>query len=102
MFSVKVHPHAEKHLSEHFLYYEKKLPGLGSEFLLSFEACMNYIQRHPLSCERRFLNFRIAIIDRFPYGIFYLVNEKHKAVLIAGVYFLQINPQRIKKGLRKI
>ena len=102
MFSVNLHLEAEKHLLNHFLYYEGKLTGLGNEFLLSFEACMNYIQRHPLSCEKRYKSFRMAIIDRFPYGIFYLINEQHKTLLISGVYFLQINPRTIKSELRKI
>jgi toxin ParE1/3/4 len=102
MYSVNLHPEAEKHLTNHYLYYEEQLTGLGSEFLLSFEACMNYVQRHPLSCEKKYVNFRMAIIDRFPYGIFYLVNEKRKRILIGGVYFLKINPSKIKKGLRKI
>lgn len=89
-------------MSDHFPYYEDKLPGLGDEFLLSFEAAINYLQRHPLSCETRYRRFRMAIIDRFPYGIFNLVNERRRAILIAGVYFLQINPAHIKRGLRKI
>jgi toxin ParE1/3/4 len=102
MYSVAIHTEAEKQLTEHYLYYEKQLIGLGSEFVLSFEACMNYIQRHPLSCEVKYKNFRMAMIDRFPYGIFYLVNQKHKIILISGVYFLQINPHTIKKSLREI
>lgn len=84
------------------MHYEEQLPGLGDEFIQSFEACLNYIQQHPLSYERKYSNFRVGFIDRFPYGIFYLVNEKHKTVLIAAVYFLKINSKIIKKELKKI
>lgn len=100
MFALTFRPEAEEHLTNHYLYYEEQLQGLGDEFLLSFEACMNYIQRHPLSYEKKYNKFRVGLIDRFPYGIFYLVSEKHKTILIAAVYFLQINPKTIKKELR--
>ncbi|HXB40181.1 MAG TPA: type II toxin-antitoxin system RelE/ParE family toxin [Bacteroidia bacterium] len=102
MYTLKFRPEAEGHLTDNYLFYEEQLFGLGSEFILSFEACMNYIQRHPLSYEKKYFNFRVGYVDRFPYGIFYLVNEKQKIILIAAIYFLHMNPKTIKKELRKI
>jgi|ERR1035437_3462586 hypothetical protein len=102
MYALTLRSEAEEHLTNHYLYYEEQLAELGDEFLLSFETCMNYIQRHPLSYEKKYSKFRVGLIDRFPYGIFYLVNEKHKTILIAAVYFLQINPKTIKKELKKV
>lgn len=102
MYSITIHAEAEKHIAEHYLYYEEQLPGLGSEFISSFETCLKYIQSHPLSSEAKYKGYRMAMINRFPYGAFYLINQKHKIVLVAGVYFLQINPTSIKRSLRKI
>ncbi|MEO8761231.1 MAG: type II toxin-antitoxin system RelE/ParE family toxin [Bacteroidia bacterium] len=102
MYSVTIHAEAEKHLAKYYLYYEERLLGLGDEFISSVEKCIHYIQKNPVSNEVKYKNFRMAMIDRFPYGVFYLVNQKQKIILIAAVFFLKISPKTIKGGLRKI
>ena len=42
-----VRPEAEAEMAEAFDWYEQRLPGLGSEFLLCVDAVFNAILRNP-------------------------------------------------------
>lgn len=42
-----IRPEAEAELAETFNWYEARIPGLGSEFLLAVDALLNSIVRNP-------------------------------------------------------
>ena len=90
-FSLIVRKKAEIHLIDAFDWYENKRSALGSEFLLAAEAALNAIQQNPSLFSTRFDNVRCALIPRFPYGIFYFIDED-KIVVIA-VFHLSRNPK---------
>jgi toxin ParE1/3/4 len=46
-YKLIVRENAEHQAQEAYSWYEEKLPGLGSEFLLSLDACINSIERNP-------------------------------------------------------
>src|SRR5438105_3795056 len=102
MFQLTLYPEVKQQLSENYHWYESRRPGLGSEFLLSLEASIKFIESNPLACRKRYKNFRLCVIDRFPYGVFYLVSERQKIILIAAVYHLHINPRTIRRKLLRI
>ena len=102
MYILNLYPEAEQQLSEYYRWYETQRTGLGDEFLLSVEAEIKFIENNPLASQKRFKNYRMCLTDRFPYGIFYLVNEKKKIVLIAAIYHLRINPKTIRQKLRRL
>ncbi|MCW3124471.1 MAG: recombinase [Bacteroidetes bacterium] len=69
-----------------FRYYEKQAPGLGDELLMSVDATVNYISRHPLHYQKIFLETRKANLKRFPFAVFYLVHKDK--ILITAVMHL--------------
>jgi plasmid stabilization system protein ParE len=42
-----IRPEAETDLAEAFAWYEERVPGLGSDFLLSVDAALASVQRNP-------------------------------------------------------
>ena len=56
-----VRPEAEAEMVEAFDWYEARLPGLGSEFLLNVDATMNAILRNPLMYPVVYKNLRKAL-----------------------------------------
>jgi hypothetical protein len=54
-YGVIIGPEAEDDFKDAYSWYEEKRQGLGHDFLLNFDAGLNYIQRNPASChsERR-------------------------------------------------
>ena len=90
-YRLIIRKRAENHLTTAFDWYQEQRTGLGSEFLLSIESTLLLIERSPLLFQVRHKNIRAVIIPRFPYGVFYFVDQD-KIVVIA-VFHLSRNPK---------
>jgi len=95
MIKLIIKPLAEIDAKEAMLWYNDKLEGLGREFLLSLDAKINAIQRNPKQFPIKYKNIRRALIDRFPYGIFYIV--KNNTIYILAIIHTKRNPTTWKK-----
>ncbi len=78
---LTVRPRAEADLDEAFGWHEAELPGLGEAFLRSATACFARLARHPEACPEVQARVRRASLQRFPYGVFYVVREDRIDVL---------------------
>ena len=87
-----VRPEAETEISEAFEWYEARVSGLGSDFLLSVDAALHAILRNPQRFPVIHKNLRRILIRRFPYQIFFLL-EKHRIVILA-VFHAKRSPRR--------
>lgn len=74
-----------------FFWYEEQREGLGFDFELCLEAGFSFIQRDPLTIQIKYESIRIHFIDKFPYGIHYLVDDK--IVRVFGVFHTSRNPE---------
>lgn len=75
---------------EAFIWYEEQREGLGRDFELCLEAGLNKIQQDPLSFQTRYEMIRVHFIDRFPYGIHYLV--ENTSIKVFGIFHMHKNP----------
>lgn len=87
-------PEAELDLSEAVSWYEKKVKGLGANFLLNIEAAIESIIRTPEAFTPIYKNTRRALVRKFPFGIHYLI-EKEKIVVLA-IFHARRNPKEWK------
>lgn len=87
-----VRPEAEAEMAEAFDWYEERVAGLGSDFLLNVDAAFNAILRNPHQFPLVHQNLRRTLIRRFPYQIFFVV-EEHRVVVLA-VFHAKRNPKR--------
>jgi len=67
-------------------WYESRAPGLGSEFLRSFEATMAALQRNPRLHPKVWAEARRAALRRFPYGVIY-VEDAGGILIVACMHF---------------
>ncbi|MEO7086286.1 MAG: type II toxin-antitoxin system RelE/ParE family toxin [Gemmatimonadaceae bacterium] len=68
-------------LNEAVASYETERSGLGLAFLAAVDAVHALLRRHPqIGAEVR-PRIRRALLRRFPYGVFYVINERHIRVL---------------------
>lgn len=79
--TIIIRPEAERDIENAFIRYEEKRAGLGADFLLCVEAGLAKIQRHPEMYPVVHKNIRRILIQRFPYGIFYLKDQTAVVVL---------------------
>jgi plasmid stabilization system protein ParE len=76
-----VRPEAEVELTEAFDWYEDRVPGLGSEFLLCVDAVFRAILRSPQQYPHAHRTVRRALTRRFPYEIFFVEDDERLVVL---------------------
>jgi plasmid stabilization system protein ParE len=87
-----VRPEAEAEMAEAFDWYEDRVPGLGSEFLLCVDAVFSAILRSPQQYPRVNRVARRVLVRRFPYEIFFVEDDERVAVL--SVFHAKRNPKR--------
>lgn len=75
-------PEAEADVAEAHRWYAERGLGLGEEFLRSLDACLQAIVRFPESHSLAHRQVRRALLRRFPYCVFYLI-EAERAVVVA-------------------
>ncbi len=64
---------AERDLAEAYRWYREIMPGLGSDFLEVVERALESIVENPVRFPVTYREVRRALMRRFPYGIFFVV-----------------------------
>jgi toxin ParE1/3/4 len=90
MVKLTYHPEAKFEITEAATYYEGCRDGLGRAFLETVEQGANSILAEPERWRRITGPWRRYLLNRFPYGIIYRVNEG--AVFVAAVMHLHRKP----------
>lgn len=75
------HPAAEIEFDNAVEYYEQRQPGLGLEFTEEVYAAIARIIEYPEACSALSKNTHRCLLNRFPYGIIYQVNNDTLRVL---------------------
>ena len=76
-----VEPEAEAELNEAFDWYESRVAGLGSEFTRAVGAVFSWIDRSPEQFGRVHGEIRRALVRRFPYAIYYVLDSEQISVI---------------------
>ena len=88
---IIVRPEAEAEVQQAFDWYEEQSEGLGLEFLRAIEACLSGVTRNPFAYTvAKGLNVRRALVRRFPYALFYLVDDD--AIVVIAVFNIKRQP----------
>ena len=66
---------AEKDMQKAFKWYEDCHAGLGKKFLEEADRVFQRIQERPFECAVVHRNLRRALMQGFPYGIFFLLAD---------------------------
>lgn len=97
-YKILVRPEAETELMESVYWYEEKIKGLGSSFLLSVEASLESISRTPEAYPKVYKNIRRALIRKFPFGIHYIIEKD--SIIVLAVFHAGRNPKEWEKRLK--
>lgn len=68
-------------LADAYGWYEGQRPGLGDEFLASINASFEMVEKFPELFAAAHGEVRRAIVARFPFAVFYLVEPSRIVVL---------------------
>ena len=84
---------AESDISSIFAYYEDIRVGLGHDFVLCVEAAMSKIKSNPLNYRVVLKPLRKVAVQRFPYRIFYFVQDYN--VIVTAVFHIRKDPDEL-------
>ena len=74
-------PEADSDIEAAFEWYEKEQAGLGIEFLDQLRITYDQIADGPFKYPRLRLNTRRALLNRFPYAVYFAVENEIVVVL---------------------
>jgi len=74
-------PAAEEDVRQGYLWYEERQTGLGRRLMEALDAALLAIEKRPVACQEVEGDVRRALMRRFPYGVFYVVEPQRIVVL---------------------
>jgi len=95
MYKLIIKPLAEEDAKDAANWYNDKKEGLGNEFLLALEASLNAIQRNPNQYQVVYKGLKRALTVRFPYGVFFTVEED--TIYVLAIAHTSRSPKTWKK-----
>ena len=82
---IRIAPNAEADIRAAFDWYEQRSAGLGFAFLKSVETKLAELSRAPQLFRKRLGSYRLAITRRFPYGIYFIWDERTGLIAVRRV-----------------
>ena len=76
MKNIRILKEAELELWEAAVFYEEKRKGLGLDFEFEIRRSLLIIQTNPTLWPKRFFKFRKFIIQKFPFDIWYYIENR--------------------------
>ncbi len=98
-YKLIVRHEAESELLEAAKWYEEKVKGLGTNFLLNVEATIESILRIPEAYTPNYKNTRRALVRKYPFGIHYIIDKDN--IVILAIFHASRNPKEWKKRIYK-
>ena len=80
-YELIIRSEARVELLDAYRWYQEQQQGLGDDFKLCVDEVITKILRNPLVRKAIFQNVRRSVTNRFPFGIFYILEEETIIVL---------------------
>jgi len=95
--NIIIRPEAENDINSAYDWYEEQRTGLGSEFALELMDRVDRIMDTPQLYSDLYCGIRRALLRKFPFGIYYLLNEVK--IIVLSVLHLAMDPGKWKKRI---
>ena len=97
-YTLSFHPDIQGDLQEIYSWYEKKMFGLGEDFLQVFYSSIKVIIENPLKYPKIYRNYHRYLLQKFPYALYYII--ENNLIIVMGVFHHSRDPRMIKSELR--
>ena len=86
-------------LDDAFVWYETKSLGLGEKFIENIEKGFNFVKNNLKASEKQSNVVYRHVVNKFPYGIYYLIDKEKKQIKVIAILHFKRNPSIWKKRL---
>jgi plasmid stabilization system protein ParE len=94
-YELLLKPESVADISESYDWYENKISDLGNSFIMNIEATLKKILKMPESFPLVYKNIRRGLTKKFPYGVYFLIEEDK--VIVLAVIHLSRSPKTLIK-----
>ncbi|WP_139856475.1 type II toxin-antitoxin system RelE/ParE family toxin [Aequorivita sinensis] len=98
-YEIKLLPIVQNDLRKAKKWYSDKNKALGEEFKVAVNKEINYIGKYPEHYQRKYKELRQSLVIRFPYAIYYLLDEAQKRIVVFGLLHTSRNPEIIRNRM---
>lgn len=91
---------SQQDLGAGFDWYEEQRLGLGDEFLSAVQSTLGNIEQFPEMFVSVHRNVRRAIVSRFPFAVFYLIESRR--IVVLRVLHTARDPRLWPRSVRKV
>ena len=96
-YDLIIRPEARADLLDAFHWHQDRRAGLGYDFKLCVDEVISKIQRNPLIHKVIKDGIRLSVTRRFPYGVFYIVENKR--IIFLAVLHSRQDPAKWQKRI---
>ncbi|MCW3162629.1 type II toxin-antitoxin system RelE/ParE family toxin [Chryseobacterium oryctis] len=97
-YNLIVKPKAQQDIRKSIEWYREQSGSLSEKFLEKIDESLEKISKNPEHYQKRYNEIRIAFTKKFPYGIYYTVEEK--TIYIHAILHTKQNPQTAEKRIK--
>jgi toxin ParE1/3/4 len=90
-YNLLISPIAKAEILESTKWYNEQKKGLGLEFISEIEKSIRTIENKPTLFAKIYKEYRMVLIDRFPFEIFYSLESNN--IIIHHVFHSSRNPE---------
>lgn len=98
-YEVIVSNEAANDILEIVEWYEAQKKNLGDQFLLSFDEVISFLEKNPYLYPKIRREISRAILQRYPYAVFYKIYEEQKELSIIAVIHQARSNEYIEKRI---
>ena len=91
-YRVVVRLRADHDIAEAVGWYECRQPGLGTTFLEQLRTVYDRVAASPQGYQKLRGEIRRALMRRFPYGVYFVLEEDDHLAVVVAVLHLRRNP----------
>ena len=88
---------AQPDIQKATFWYETQSLGLGKQFIKSVRLAIKSIRNTPYGFAMRFGIFRAIPLNKFPYLLYYEIDEKDSVIVIMAVLHTHSHPTNFQK-----
>ncbi|MBP6557753.1 MAG: type II toxin-antitoxin system RelE/ParE family toxin [Flavobacterium sp.] len=96
IYSVVIDPRALQDIQAAIDYYDFKSEGLGSYFYQEVEQHFEILAKNPFY-QIRYKDYHGLPLKKFPFIVFYFIDEEIKTVFVLSIFNTYINPKKYPK-----
>ncbi|AQX05805.1 plasmid stabilization system protein [Elizabethkingia meningoseptica] len=97
-YSLIIKPRAQQDIREAMDWYREQREDLPEKLFSKIEDCLEKIEKKPEYFQKRYREIRIVFTKRFPYGIYYTIEEN--MIFVHAVLHTKQNPDTVEKRLK--